>query len=243
LSFLRLLTLKTFKICNPEYKITLIRPYKICTQEEWLSGEQGGYYTGPDYLEEALTLADDVIIFDMRDIGFCNHSLSEVHKSDILRNYFLFTFGGIWSDFDIVFFKPLPKELENVDFVCRTAKGLFSIGFIGGKEGSQFFRDYFELQKGVPKFDTSYQKYGTYLLNGKPLPKDVIRISMDLVYCINSTYVYRIFDGTDEPLTNITIGLHWYGGNPYTRNWENEITSYTFKSYDNVISKKLKELM
>jgi hypothetical protein len=243
LSYLRYLTLITFKRCNPSYRIVLIQPYQVSKSESWASGEHGGLYDGPDYLEAAQDAADELITFNMREIGFGNHSTSEVHKSDILRNYFLFTRGGLWSDFDIVFFKPVPKDLENIDFLCKTAKGFFSIGFIGGKRDSPFFKSFFEAQKNVTKKDDSYQKYGTFLLNNKLYPQGVTRISMDLVYCINSTYVSRLFDGTVEPFTNITIGAHWYGGNPLTREWENKITPENYGTFDNILCKTIKGVL
>ena len=121
LSYLRLLTIKTFKACNPDYKINLVLPSKVSYKIEWVSTEHSNVYDGKDFIDEAIKCSDNVVYFNMEDIGLSN-DLPEVYKSDIIRNYLLVTYGGIWSDFDIVYFKPIPKDLEYIDFLCYNTK-------------------------------------------------------------------------------------------------------------------------
>ena len=47
-----------------------------------------------------------VIQVDFQIYNF-NNDMPEVHKSDFLRLELLSTIGGLWSDMDIIYFKPM----------------------------------------------------------------------------------------------------------------------------------------
>ena len=52
------------------------------------------------------------IIFDCNEICVDN-DLNEIHKSDFIRYYLLHKFGGVWSDMDILYIKPIHQLLHN----------------------------------------------------------------------------------------------------------------------------------
>ena len=64
---------------------------------------------------------------------------------------------------------------------------------------------------------------------------------MDLVWHYDSTQIQKIFT-TNSDLPPESIGIHWYAGNVFTREWENKITPENYDKFDNILSIKLKEL-
>lgn len=237
LSYLRLLTIISFQKYNPEYKITLVLPTKASQNIDWTTKQHEGVYTGPDYLEEAKALVDEIKIFSMEEIGFSD-SLPEVHKSDIIRMFLLFIHGGIWLDFDIAFFKALPKELEGVDFVCKhPTQKHYIMGFLGAKKGSEVYSKIFTRQLNSIHVGSYYQKYGTRMMRKMEFP-GTKNISIDLLFHYDSTQIQKIFTSYGN-LPEESIGIHWYAGDVFTRDWENIITPNNYDKFNNILSSKL----
>lgn len=240
ISFLRYLTIVSFKQYNPDYKIHFYLSKKTQKDINWGTHEQSDEYTGKDYTEECKQICDVVESFDMEEIGFSN-DLAEVHKSDIIRVWLMLTKGGIWSDMDIIYFDKVPEYLENTDFVSQhPIEKYYNIGFIGGVRESIFYRNFFEKQKNVNVNILGYQKYGTTLLNSSNYTNINI-LDMDTLYYFDSTMIPTIFN-TSERLSEKSFGIHWYAGSSFTREWENKITADNYKNFNNVIGEKLKNI-
>ena len=125
-----------------------------------------------------------------QDLGFLK-SASEVHKSDFLRWGLLSKDGGLWSDMDIVYFRPMDDlYLNRKSPEVVTVNGLKhyvdsskttevvsvtghtnSIGFLIAEQGSNFFRDVAEgclelvLSNGLELIGKNYQSIGREIID------------------------------------------------------------------------------
>src|SRR3989304_1341166 len=115
MSWLKYMTVSTFKKHNSDWNIQIYTSVNPVTEITWDTGEQTGIYTGKDWFPE-LVKEQGVCSFDMEKIGFKNN-LPEVHKSDILRFYFMYKNGGCWSDFDIIYTDKIPESFLTYDNV------------------------------------------------------------------------------------------------------------------------------
>jgi len=109
LSYLQYLTVVTFKKYNPDWKVQLYVPTVRFSAKTWSTGEQKTVYVGTDYLNLLYDLDIEIKYIDFESIGFRN-DIPEVIKSDYLRYWLLGTYGGMWSDMDVIYLKPM-KEL------------------------------------------------------------------------------------------------------------------------------------
>ena len=143
LPYLRYLTIYSFYKFNPDWEIRFYYPKYPYTINTWKSKEQRYKFIGKDYYAELRKLPIKIIEFDMKNIGISN-DISEVFKSDYLRWFLLATVGGLWSDMDIIYFKPMntlinnkeeKKEIDTLISICKEGyrnkfKYHHSIGFM-----------------------------------------------------------------------------------------------------------------
>ena len=227
LSYFRYLTVASFVKHNPEWTVNVWTPKDTNTKEiTWNTGEQIGTYSGHDYLDDLC-----VCKINMESIGIPDN-IPEVHKSDLLRWYLLGEFGGVWSDFDILYTAPLSKNITKnwgdvglcyyeLPFKSERNHKFQAIGFLAssGDIGKEFFMKLFE--KGIAKIpQTEYQAFGADLLechlqewsvSGRPY----FYLDKDLVYPYYAhDSVQNYFNPVPLHHPN-SIGLHWYAGHPF----------------------------
>ena len=103
-SFLNLLTVLSFNKHHFGWKIHVYCPINPVKTKSWTTSEQKYEYTGRDYFNR-LKEIDNVFIhnIDFNNIPFKYKDASEVIKSDYFRLYILNKYGGLWSDFDIIY--------------------------------------------------------------------------------------------------------------------------------------------
>jgi len=219
LSFLRRLTLQSFHKYNPDWKIVLYVDTKI---------------SNLDFVEQK-ELPEEIKLFCK---GMAPH-----HISDVLRWYLLYKQGGIWADMDILFIKPLPKNIKNSEFMCF--RKYHSIGFLGSYKGNTNYKTMYELiTKPNSKIYNAhdYQCFGSRLLNKKWQPTvNYTNIPKELVYPFEWDHPEQIFNENNNGTKN-TIGIHWYGGNPLSKKWDNLLTATNY-DFDNTICKYIKEVL
>jgi len=248
LSYLRYLTLYSFAKYNPNWTIYLYQPKMLQKKITWSTPEQKFTITGPDYYNKLDTLKIHRVTFDMEPLGLSNQ-LSEVIKSDFIRWSLLSTVGGVWSDMDILFFKPLNLSIiGNADtVVCQThipKTTFWSIGFLMSCPNNAFYSFLNEKAKQHPT-PSAYQEVGTLFV--RSLFKSVSQI-MDAfpglnVYDLPSSVVYPILDipaiydqnYAKSLFVADTIGLHWYGGFNLSGEYQNKITETTYGNYNNTL--------
>ena len=163
----------------------------------------------------------------LHDYGYPNE-IPEVHKSDILRLKLLSTVGGVWSDMDIFYFRPMSSLTVNhkknggiETFYCNREYG-HSIGFLMASPKNRFFS---ELSKGVKEAfkyrPPNYQSFGATMYNryfrgGGSVEAwtPAINISMDVVYAHRAGDTVELLSNEKPKFTRESIGIHWYAGDP-----------------------------
>jgi len=114
MSFLRYMTLHSFKKMNPDWSAVLYVPKDLQEGSTWNDKfhrcDVEDYENLEDYYELAKKLPIKIVEVDFAKI-FGDHKVSEVHKSDYFRWYLLHHYGGMWSDMDVLFIKSM-KELD-----------------------------------------------------------------------------------------------------------------------------------
>ena len=224
LSYIRYLTVLSFAKLNPDWIINVWTPSEVSTLETpWTTGEQSGEYFGYDYLDDLQFYRKEI---DMERIGIPNNT-PEVHKSDLLRWYLLGTYGGVWSDFDVLYIQPLSDEITKnwkgaglcyyeLPLGNKQVHKFQAIGFLAsaGESGKEFFTQIFE--KGLSKIpQTEYQAFGAKLLpDVDASPESVFYIDKNLVYPYHSHHSVQIYFNQGGLQIKNSIGLHWYAGHP-----------------------------
>ena len=104
LSYLNLLTVFSFNKYHVGWKINVFCPIKRNDNISWTGPEQKTKYNGIDYFNELKNIVNVNIHYIDTDLLPFNHKdASEVIKSDFFRLFILNKFGGLWSDFDIIY--------------------------------------------------------------------------------------------------------------------------------------------
>jgi hypothetical protein len=263
LSFLRYLSIYSFQKFNPDWRIQFYYPAERYQGERtWNSPEHTGKFHGQNYLDRLENLNIEKIKLNFADLGIDNQ-IPETFKSDMLRWYLLTHVGGIWSDMDILYFRPvnclyfnLPVYQETDTVICLCENDWYNyhpIGFLMSAPGSQYYQ--FVLKQSYACMDlTKYQSIGNNMLRqtfptlaafkSKFPALRVENLSLDVVYPLNDTQVPLIFHTEYmHYLTPRTIGLHWYAGHAATHEFENILTEQTYPNYQNIISNLIREVL
>ena len=172
--WIRYLTIATFKKHNPDWRVKFYYPDVINPLKTWGTSEhkyEDGY---EDFGHLAKTAADEAIMIDTGKMFGAN--ISEVHKSDYLRWHLLSTEGGLWSDMDIVYFKPMSNVSFNTSgnayidtCICMNHYG-HSVGFLLSSPSNLFFSE-IKKRSNISQAGESYQYMGATLCN-RILPVD-----------------------------------------------------------------------
>lgn len=257
LSFLRYMTIYSFRILNPDWKIKLHYPrIKYCGGKTWPSEVCYCNFIGENYLDYLLNMDIEKNEVDFHELGF-GYDIPENFKCDFLKWRTLSTEGGLFSDIDIIYFKPMKslyfndESNQNIDtMVCINEENdppFNSVGFLMSCPNNDYYR--FLHEKSY-----SYLNIAEYQSVGPELPNTYFRstqsirnlfahlnlynIKMELVYPLRDTHLASIYQNNDlSGIKDFTIGLHWYAGHPNSAGWENTVTVNNFRTYDNVLSK------
>jgi hypothetical protein len=110
LSYLNLLTVLSFNKHHIGWKINVFCPIKRNEHISWTTHEQKTKYIGTDYFNELKKIQNvNIHYIDTDLLPFEHKDASEVIKSDYFRLYILNVFGGLWSDFDIIYTNNIEK--------------------------------------------------------------------------------------------------------------------------------------
>lgn len=227
LSWLRWLTVKSFAMLNPKWKVIVWYPETPGRLPEWSTQEHSHYsWTGPDWFARLAEAGPNVEVRPADLTGF-DH-LAEVHRSDLLRWRLLYEQGGFWSDIDIVYFRPMEAaglEMDADALLCwgetEDLRHWQAIGFLAGKPGNGLFREMYGLGLTIAKVPhLGYQVLGSDLLLKFAIPGEfkscgsrIAQIPQRVVYPFRSvasqkTALWKSWAALD--VRNITVGVHWF---------------------------------
>lgn len=257
LPFLRYVSMYSFIKHNPDWKVKFHVPEILGnTKPTWRTAEQqntqNAHKQSKNYTQEFQNLNVEIIKHDFNKYGFRN-DVHEVHKSDLLRWLLLANEGGLWSDNDIIYTKPMVFLKENSEpeasscdtFLCKYESDMHAIGFMASGGNNDLFNIIAQiaLKSFSPK---AYQSIGACLLNTKfntiqkSAPNNkVCYLSPDSVYCINDASIpsFNSIGLNPESFSKNSIGFHWYGGHSSMSTLEAAINNENYNGYNNFIGK------
>lgn len=260
LSFLRFMSVKSFAKYNPDWKIKIHIPSVVGkVKPTWSSWEQQNVNIKEDFTNEMKNLKCELVSHDFKLHGFDNNA-HEVHKADFIRWYLLSTDGGLWSDIDIIYTKPMNCLVENTTSNSNLQVGLVpytsgghTIGFLlSSGMNNPFYRCIFDMAK--TKFDPNkYQGIGCDLINNNfphinqlknRFPNTNFMFLNDkCVYSIMWMNVNMFFDNNIKPPSpHEAIGYHWYAGHPLSQEWDSRLSRDNYKNFSSIICKAISEV-
>lgn len=257
LPFLRYVSVYSFVKHNPDWKVKIHIPEITGNiSPTWNTNEQSG--------SVRRSSTDSMNMLKELDVEFISHNfenydlrndMHEVHKSDFVRWMLLSTEGGVWSDFDIIYHKPMhlnpdnkPQNSNKDTGFCRYktgdnwGDGSHAIGYLMSSPNNAYYRNLFQLSKRNFRAN-SYQVIGASLLNRKfaSLKKsskscDLLGINPDSVYSLTNIPKFLSEDVSIDDYKD-AIGFHWYGGSPDISKYENSVNKLNYKKFNHFLGK------
>lgn len=256
MSFMRYLTLASFRRWNPDFSMVLWSPATPCIGKTWHSFELDDTgYTGPDYMPML-----DALDIERKTWTPSASNLSHSHASDLFQWELLSTTGGFYADMDILWvrsMKPLYEQYKDVDSLfCLERNGeVCAIGFFGASPACPVFKDIHaaSLKHYSPRgYETAgalavycaagsngYIYPGSKVLNAFRARYPQLTISQapdETLYYFNCDTYPGIFE-TSVELPKVSVGLHWFGGGPCSQKWNRLLTADNFRDYDNTFTR------
>lgn len=262
--FLCFMSVFSFRKLNPDWIIKIYTPTIRSINKPWITEEQKTQYDGKDYFPHLKDLDNCVFIpFDFEKINVSS-DIGEVQKSDFLRWHLLSTEGGVWSDFDIIYFRKINEinmrnqitttKKENIDFsVCynfnNPSPHKYSIGFLMAKQDCKFYNKILEKAKENFKKE-DYQGAGSQIFNinypnlinlyESEKESNIWNTSMDILYAYDSYKINLIYNSNElKFFTQNSIGLHFYYGSSLTKRFIEELENN--KVTENVLTKVINQ--
>jgi hypothetical protein len=257
LSYLRFLSVKSFKKQNPNWQVKVHVPLvNSVAPESWTNDIR------QDYCSQLGELDVTVVTHTFDEYKFINQA-HEVHKSDYLRWRLLATEGGLWSDIDIFYVKPMECLAENTTQYSNINVALcplkpphkHTVGFMLGSKNNDFYAYISQLaQKNYNK--DVYQCMGSDLINShfesfesfsRQFPNDqFVFLNKKSVYAITSKTIDHFYQPVDPALSKKfnspqVIGYHWFGGHPRSQDFENNLQPETITDYNHFLARAIQE--
>jgi glycosyltransferase involved in cell wall biosynthesis len=241
MSWLQVQTVVTFHRQNPEWEIKVYTPIQpfVVPDNRYVPD-----YTGKDFWPELLELSYvQIIPIDMLDY-WIDPTIHNILQSDLFRYHILYEFGGVWSDFDILWIKPIGNlyllpTLGKVSVfemgvsICRykLINGFNNISVIVAQPKHEIFK--FLLEKCQEIIDTNkdrnlleHQVFGTNLWDKLwPTFQDTSNQFPDAVaFPYKTFYPYSIFKmdqlylkNNIEPIKDNCTCIHWFNGHKLSK--------------------------
>ena len=254
LSYLNLLTVLSFNKYHFGWKINIYCPIKRNVHISWKTHEQKKKYIGTDYFDELKDIKNvNIHHIDTDKLPFKFKEASEVIKSDYFRLYILNKFGGLWSDFDIIytnnieqFFQTLDSRKKFIIFRYKwhsANKNVYPVGlFLSQKNNSilnsllanieSFYNKENYQCLGTTMFEKIFEHYRQFpeikkILTSMNL-RDLQIVSADCYLKVKWNELNLLYK--DETIsvdmfenTSKIFGIHWFNGADIAKNYCNKL--------------------
>lgn len=265
MSYMRYMTLYSFKKMNPDWSVKLYVPKEVNNSRTWRDSfhqtDTADYSSSENYFNEAKNLPIKIVKVDFPpEIK----KLGEAQKSDFLRWRLLYTEGGLWSDMDIVYHRPISDiyinneseaDIDNTISIIPKTQNSHQIGFYLSSPKNRMFKELCMLSS--TKTDvTLYQDLGCYLLNRHLGTQEQINTRFDVVTSnLKQTVVYKSDHQNLEQIythdnfqdkylsDEETIGIHWYGGAELSQKYNNLINHDTVYDINNTLCSAIRHVL
>lgn len=183
LSWMRYMSLFSFKKMNPDWNVILYLSSNIDEKTECGSTKMLDYltYDGYDYLNDLKNIDIKIEKVEFpKEIQNKLKGISPIHESDLFRLYQLFIGGGFYCDMDILFFRPIDALYNEIseggydtiihEYVSDNNVWWSTIGFLGSSINNEYFKNLFECglnsinEKNAEKYNIEYQAMGVALI-------------------------------------------------------------------------------
>ena len=264
MSWLRYLTLKSFRVLNPDWNIILYVAKCNKVTKPWNDDVKQDFfeYNGPDFMPRVQGLGIEVIEWSMPELP----NVGASHLSNFLKWHKLQAHGGIYADMDILWLQPLGKlykEMAEFDTAICITKYL-SIGFLGACIGNQMFKSFFDHAR--KRYDpTRYQCVGVeaiydLLYNDKAYNDDesinftyiakqnilqdlrdrwpdlkIFNMPFGVLYPFGCLEMSKVWEANYR-LPEHVVGLHWYAGDPLSQDWNKVLHPGNMPREDNTFT-------
>jgi hypothetical protein len=257
LSYLRFLSVKSFKKQNPDWQVKVHVPLvNSVAPKLWANDIK------QDFRGQLGNLNVTIVTHKFDEYGFSNQA-HEVHKSDFLRWQLLATEGGLWSDIDIFYVKPIECLAENTIQCSNINVALcplkpphkHTVGFMLGSKNNNFYAYISQLAKKNYNKDV-YQCMGSDLINKhfesfesfeRQFPDNqFIFLNKKSVYAITSKTIDHFYQPVDTASkkkfnSSQVIGYHWFGGHTRSQDFENNLQPETITNYNHFLARAIQE--
>jgi len=247
MSKLQVFTIKTFHRLNPKWIINVYTPTKAYNG----NAVYIPVYTGEDYFPLIKKMSFiNIINIDLQNYGV-SMSMHNILRSDIFRYYILFEYGGVWSDFDVIWLKPLSyinniqteglvsvKEMGAMVTLYNTTSGHHNIGVLLSVEKHPFYKTLIDKTIFIQNNNTTddkafgHQEFGSEMWgNLYPDLESITNRFPDVIGFKYETFApYSIFNidklYLEIDLTPIkndnVIGVHWFNGHSLSKEYINQ---------------------
>lgn len=233
-SYLHYLTIKTFAFYNPDFRIII---YSTTNNQDSLNKTWGTH-------EHSVSIKNNItdinLLREISNVEFISVNLDEyfsnasnispIYKSDFLRILKLKEHGGIWLDFDILFFKKVPEYLLNLgknEIGIFMYENVIAIGFIFSHPNNPILDYIFNNSYNNIKNNLllGYESIGSHIwtkLVTMPTISSFIKLlSNNICYSYLWNNLDKLYKTNVDLTTDETIAIHWYNGAVITKDYIN----------------------
>jgi len=266
MSYMRYMTLHSFKTHNPDWTIYLIKNSQETNRDltETVEKQDKTEYTGKDYSYLIDDLNINIVEFgndfiDLDDAVVA--SMSDVHIKDILNWKLLAEQGGIVADMDILFTTPIGDSIQDsveLGLICfdnNPQKDYIPVSFMYSSGKNEFFKKTYE--NALRNYNPSiYESCGTMCIEennlneikGNYLNMGIQELADGVVFpFIAVPWMKGINMLYDTDCTSLmdsnSVGIHWYGGAPQSQKYNNIINDKTVHEINNTISVNIRKII
>jgi GT2 family glycosyltransferase len=247
MSWMRYMTLYSFKKYNPDWEVFLYIGSDI-QQKVWRENiQQDSFcYKGPNYMHKVAELGIHIM-------SAGSHDLPPEHSSDIFSWEMLYKHGGFYSDMDVLFIRDCNgfyEQVKNYDSLICYFDNYYSIGFMASGGNNSYFRGIYHAAIANCSH-ANYQSAGNLSMNlVARTPADIERlypqyklyvIPKNIVYHINQLDVLYHSTYTNYPLE--AVGIHWYGGHAYSQAFNSAVNVDNYKNTSNTMTHYLRKVL
>lgn len=265
MSYMRYMTLYSFCLFNPDWKVYLIKNNLPVRNDPRLPQKQDKTeYGGKDYTHLLENLNIEVINFESSMIDLHEsviNSMADVHIKDILNWKILSKNAGVVADMDILFIKTITEELDfssDVGIVCFRGypeKDYMPVTFMYSSGNNRFFEKVY--RKSLKTYDPhSYESCGNLCIEEKNIDEikgnfpdlKIQRLDDAIVFpFVNYLYydgISKLYDGDNtNDMVESSVGIHWYGGNVVAQSNNYKINDESVYTIDNTLTVKARGIL
>ena len=231
MSFLRYMSLVSFRKYHPDWDMLLVLREGDCKSHRWDIRQDSAYYAGPDYTEEAMAIKDLAVLQLEKAFpdltGYYDNQVSDAIGWRWAAG------GGIKCDMDLLWRAPIDYDVvKDIRIGLWQYRKTFAVGVVLGNEPGFFgaIDDKALERLGNNRAMMGYQEVGPNLLRDM-FPE--LEAQFDVTILPNS-WLYPFVDsikrwatmcarpflvGERPPMPDDCVAVHWYAGSDVAMGW------------------------